>query len=171
MRLPVDNANHLSSRRQACVGCQSLYVVGILESAIVFGSADVLLCHLVPHPQEDALQRVHFFPFNAAVHVAPSAHLLRSFYIIVGNVHPSRVCHLAVDYDNLSVVAVEHMVNPGKAQWVELVDFNAMFSEFHQMFLLQRTVVGVISEAVEQSTHLHSLLSFLCQDVKEQRCY
>ena len=54
---------------------------------------------------------------------------------------------------------------------IELVDFNAPFPEFHQMFLLQRTVVGIISEAVEQSTHLHSLLSLFSQDVKEQRCY
>ena len=64
------------------------------------------------------------------MHVAPFAHLFRTFYIIVGHIHSSRVSHIAVDDDNLAVVAGEDMVYPWKSHRVELVYLDAVVTQF-----------------------------------------
>ena len=125
-RLTVDYAYHLTSGRAARVGLQSRDVVGAAVTAEILGPVHVLARHLVPYFQEYSLQRVHLVALYAAVHVAPLSHFLRTGDVIVGHVHSARIGNLSVNYDNLAVVAVEHMVNPREAYRVELVNLNAL---------------------------------------------
>ena len=139
---------------------QASDVVGAAEATEVLLTVNILFCCLVPDAQEYRLQRVHLVTFNPTMHITPLSHLLRTFDVIVGHVHSTRVGYLSVDDDNLPVVAMEHMIHPREAQRVEFIDFNAVAAQLFKMPFLQRTVVGGIAEAVEQSPHLNAFTRF-----------
>jgi hypothetical protein len=60
------------------------------------------------------------------------------------------------------------VVYPGKADGVEFVDLDAVFVECLQVRLLQRLVVRVVAEAIEDGTHFYAFLPLLSEDVEEQ---
>ena len=91
------------------------------------------------------------------MHVAPFAHLFSTIKIIVGHVHSPGERHGPVDDHNLPVVAREDMVHPREAYGVELVYLHSRLAQGDEVFLLQRTVVGVVAKAVKQRPHLHAL--------------
>jgi len=59
------------------------------------------------------------FTVDAAVHIAPFAHLLGAFDVVVSHVHSARIGYLSVDDYYLAVVAMQHVVDPRKAYRVE----------------------------------------------------
>ena len=81
---------------------------------------------LLPYLHEDSLQRVDLVAFDAAVHVAPRAHLLRAIDVVVGDVHATGIGNLSVDDDDFAMVAAEDVVNPWEVQRVELIDLDAL---------------------------------------------
>ena len=119
-------------------------------------AGNILFRHLVPYTKEDALQLIHRTALYAAVHVAPFAHLLCAVDIIVGHIHSPCICNCSVDDHYFPVVATEHMVDPGEANGVKFEYFYSGISQFLEMALFQRSVVGVVAEAVEQSPHFHT---------------
>ena len=102
------------------------------------------------------------------MHVAPFAHLFRTHNVIVSYIHAAGIGHLPIDDDNLTVIAGPDMVHPRETDGVELVDVDAVGMELLEMFFLQRLVVGVVAEAVEEGTYLHTFLPFLPEDIEEQ---
>ena len=60
------------------------------------------------------------------------------------------------------------MVDPWETDWVKFVDVNAILAEGGKMALLQRLVIGVVTETVEQSSDFNAFAAFLTQDVKKQ---
>ena len=105
------------------------------------------------------------------MHVSPFPHHVGALDVVVCHVHSSGVCHFSVDYHDLAVVSVEHVVYPRKAERVEFVDVDSPLAQFLEMSFLKRLVVGVVSESVEQRPYFHSLAGFLCEYVEEQRGY
>ena len=115
------------------------------------------------------MQGVYLATLNAAVHVAPRAHLFRAFNVVVGHVHASSVSHLAINYHNLAVVAVKHVVYPWKAQWVKLVYLYAAGAQVGEVAFQQGLIVRVVAKPIEEGTHLNPLLCFFGQNVEQQR--
>ena len=167
MWFTVNDSHSLVAGRGAGVGFQALEMEIGVRASVIFCSVYVLPCHSIPHTQEDGLQGIHLRALNTAVHVAPTAHDLRTFYIIVGHVHATSICRLTVDDHNFSMVAMPDVIDPRKAYGVELIDFYASFTQAFQMFTLERPVVGVVTEAIEKCTHFHSLLRPLGQEVEK----
>ena len=116
-------------------------VIASAYASEVFSSVNVLSCRLVPYSEKDGLQRVHLVAVNAAVHVAPFSHLWRSVYVIVCHVHTSRIGYLSVYYHNLTVVAMEHMINPREAYGVEFMNLDATLAYCLYVLLEKRLVV------------------------------
>ena len=159
-RFAVDDAHHLMPSCSCGVGFQTAEVQAAGTALIILGVGELLVGYLLPDTGKDALQRVHLCAFYPTMHVAPRSHLLRAVDVIVGHVHPSRIGYLSVDDHDLAVVAREHMVDPREAHRVEFVNLNAFLADGLQVFLFQRTVVGVVAKAIEQGANLHSLSSF-----------
>ena len=88
--------------------------------------AQVLARYLLPGMHEDAVKVVDHAALQTAMHVAPSSHLLGALDVVVGHVHSSCVGHVAVDDHNLAVVARPDMIDPRKADGVELIDVDAV---------------------------------------------
>ncbi len=130
---------------------------------------DVLVRRAVPYSEEDGLQVVDGIALDAAVHVAPFTHLFRTFYIIVGHVHATRIAYPSVDDHYLAVVTSIDVVDPGEADRRVLDNLNAVVAQGLQVVLLQRLVVAVVAEAVEHRPDLDTLLALLAQQVEEQR--
>ena len=61
------------------------------------------------------------------------------------------------------------MVDPGEADGVVLNDINAVGTQFLEVFLFERLVVGVIAETIEHGPYFHTLLTLLAQDIEKQR--
>ena len=101
------------------------------------------------------------------MHVAPGTYLLRTFYIIVGHIHSAGVGRPSVDNHNLAVVAGPDAVDPGEADRVELMDVDAVFTQGFEVVVLQRLVVGVVAEAVEECANLNPFTPFLAKNVEE----
>src|SRR5574344_1717543 len=93
--LAVHYPHHLFVCRLGGVGLQSRHL-HLLICPEVFLPPYILLSHLVPYSQEYHLQLAHRPSLYSAVHVAPFAHLLRTFYIIVGHIHSAGVCHIEI---------------------------------------------------------------------------
>ena len=93
------------------------------------------------------------------MHVVPGAYGLCPFYIIVGYVHAAGIGDLSIDDDDLPVVTVEDVVQPGKCHGLELMDFNSLFTDGFQTAFPHWPVVAGISEAVEDRSHFNA---FLC---------
>ena len=153
MRFAVGDANGLVASRH----CLEILRVG-----------EFLLGHPFPHPDEDGLQLVDGRSFDAAVHVTPFTYLFGTDDIVVGDIHAPCIADASVDDNNLPVVTGPDMVHPGEADGVELIDLDAVGMQTLEVFLLQRLVVGVVAEAIEEASHLHPLAAFLTQQVVEQ---
>ena len=65
------------------------------------------------------------------------------------------------------MVTVEEVVQPWELHWLELIDFNALFTDCLQMPFLHRTVVACIAETVEDGPHLNAFLC-LCSQMAYQ---
>ena len=157
------------ARRKRGVGLQAIEIgCGPAVAAEILLTLYLLSAHLVPHLEENALQRVHLFALDAAVHVSPLSHLLRAFDIIIGHVHASCIGHQAINNHNFAVVTMKHMVDPRKTHRVKFIDFNASCTDALEMPALERLVVGIVAKAVEQRTHLYTCCCPFGQEVEEQ---
>ena len=154
----VDDTHHLLPRTPASVRFQSFYVVCTGYAPIVLCTMHVLSGGKQPHPQKDLLKCVDLVTLDPTVHIVPRPYHLRTFYIIVGHIHAARVGDLPVDDDDLAVVTVEEVVQPWELHRLELIDFNALFTDCLQMPFLHRTVVACIAETVEDSPHFNAIL-------------
>ena len=108
----------------------------------ICNAVDMLSAYLVPHFEEDLLQGIHLAAVDAAVHIVPFAYHLRTFYIIVGNVHAAGIGYLSVDDYDFAVVAVENGMYPWELQGLVFEDFDAVGTDFLEMPFSQRLVVG-----------------------------
>ena len=127
----------------------------------------VLFGYFVPCVEKDTLQRVHFRALYSAVHVVPLAYSGSALDVVVGHVHAARIGHLAVyDYD-LAMVSREHVVNPRKSYWVELVYLYAPVAYSFEVSSFQWTVVAGVAKRVEQSANFHALDSLGGQQVEQ----
>ena len=76
--LTIDDAHHLLATRASGVGLQTRKMRE--RTAIeVLSTIDILARRTIPDAQEDALQLVDGIALDATVHVAPFAHLFRTF--------------------------------------------------------------------------------------------
>ena len=169
-RFAVDDAHHFVLSRLSGVGTKVVEILGCAEASIIFLAVNVLSSLLVPNFQEDALQRVHFLSLDAAMHVAPRAHLLGSVDVVVGNVHASRVGYFSVNDHYFPMVASKNVVYPREVQRVELYNLDALFVQFLHVVALQGLVVRGISKSVVECSDFHTLFRFLCQQVEQSAC-
>ena len=103
------------------------------------------------------------------MHIAPFTHLFRTFYIIVGYVHASRIGYLSVNDHYFSVISSEDVVNPRESDRGVFHNVYAVLAQCLQMVFLQGLVVGIVAEAVEHGANLDTLLALLAQDVEKER--
>ena len=164
--LAVGNAHELAACGGCGVGLQTAEAVGLVGTEVL-RSPDVLAGGLLPDAGKDELQLVDGTTLDAAMHVAPLAHLLGAVDIVVGHVHAAGVGYLSVDDHDLAVVAWPDVVDPREADGVELPDVDAVFAQRADVVLQQGLVVGVVAEAVEHCPDLDALASFLTQEVEE----
>ena len=87
----------------------------------------ILFCYLIPCFDKYSLKFYNFIAFYSAMHIMPFTDNICAVDIIVSHIHTASISNLAIYDNNLSVVAREHMVNPRKAQRVELVNLYATF--------------------------------------------
>ena len=160
MRLTVDDAHHLLATSRRSVRLETFHVVGIGDSPVIFCTMNVLSRDQFPHSEEDLLQRIDLIALDTAMHIVPAAHLLRSFDIIVGNIHSPRIGHLAVDDDDLSVVAVEEIMDPWESQGLKLIDLHPFGSDETDVRLAHRLVVAGVAKTIENSSDLYALRGF-----------
>ena len=142
MRLTIDDAHRLVISRGGGIGFEILYQVVLFLLAVILLAVDMLSAYLVPHFEEDLLQGIHLAAVDAAVHIVPFAYHLRTFYIIVGNVHAAGIGYLSVDDYDFAVVAVENGMYPWELQGLVFEDFDAVGTDFLEMPFSQRLVVG-----------------------------
>ena len=161
----IDDAHHFITMCTGGVRLQSVEM-GQRTTVIVFHASDVLTCCAVPYPEEDALQLVDSVTFYTAVHVAPFAHLFRTFYIIVGYVHASRIGNLTIDNNNLTMVATVDVVYPRETDRTIFYNLYARLTQGLQMALLQGLVVGVVAETIKHGAYFNTFLTFLAQQVE-----
>ena len=128
------------------------------QTTIVFSTMDILARHLIPHLQEDGLQRINLLTLYATMHVVPRAHLLSAFDIVVGHIHAPGIGYLAVDDNNLAVVTTPNVIEPREPYRVELIDFYPTRTDAVNVPLPHRLVVGDIAKAVEEEPDLNPLL-------------
>ena len=65
------------------------------------------------------------------------------------------------------MVAVGGVIEPGEGDGVELYNFNTLFANGFQVFLLQRPVVRQVAESIEKCAHFHTFFYLLGQQAKE----
>ena len=104
------------------------------------------------------------------MHIAPFAHLFRTFYIIVGYIHTTRIGYTPIDNHNLTVVTSVDVIDPGESDRGVLHNLNTFLAQRLQVIFFQRLVVGVVAKAVEHSTYLDTFPAFLLQQVEQQHC-
>ena len=102
------------------------------------------------------------------MHVVPFTDHFRTFYIIVGNVHATRIGYLSIDDHDLAVVTVEDRIDPRELHRLVFVDFDASFPDVLDMFLQEGLVVGGITETIKEGTYLHAFLDLLAEEVEEK---
>ncbi len=140
--LSVDDTHRLAISRGGGIGFEILYQIVLLLLAIVFFTINMLSAYLVPHLEEYFLQGIHLASVDAAVHIVPFAHHLRAFYIIVGYVHAACIGYLTVDDYDFPVVTVETACTQGNFRGLYSVNLDAVGTDFLEMSLSQRFVVG-----------------------------
>ena len=122
----------------------------------------------LPHVEEYGLEFGHGRALHAHVHVAPLAHHVGTRDVIVGHVHAAHVGHPPVNHHNLAVVTREHMIDVGETYRVKTVYLDAQPPQLVQMMLLERLVVGHVSEIIKQGAHLNPLFCLHGQEVKQR---
>ena len=148
MRLTIDDADHLSVGCCCCVWLEILYQVVFFFLAVVLFASNMLSAHLVPHLEEYLLQGIYLTAIDATVHIVPFAYYLSTFYIIVSYVHTACVGYLPVDDNDFTVITVEDCMNPWKLQGLIFINLYAVGTDFLEMSLSQRLVVGRVSETI-----------------------
>ena len=168
MRLAVDDAYHLFVGSCCCIWLEILYQIILLLVSPELSAVHILSAHLIPHFEEYLLQGIHLTAVDSAVHIVPFAYHLCTFYIIVGYVHTARIGYLSVDDNDFAVITVENRMYPWELKGLIFINLYAVGTDFLEMSLSQRLVVGRISETVIQGSHLHTLLYLLCKNIKEK---
>ena len=102
------------------------------------------------------------------MHVAPSAYLFCAFDVIVGNIHTASIGNLAVDDDNLTMIARPDMVDPRETDGIEFDNVDAVGTELLEMMFLEGLIVRVVAETVEHSSYLDTLSAFLAENLEEE---
>ena len=139
----------------------------LARAGIVFRAFQVLVRNSVPEIDEHALQPSHSIALYAQMQVAPLAKLGFALDVVVGHIHAARIGHHAVNDDNLAMVAVEGMVNPGEPYGVELIDFDANVAQGVKVAMLERAIVGPVAPPIEDGAHLHALGCLARKEAKE----
>ena len=148
MRFAVDDADHLSVGSCCCVWLEILYQIVFFFLAVVLFASNMLSAHLVPHLEEYLLQGIYLTAIDAAVHIVPFSNNLRTFYIVIGYVHTARIGYLPVDDNDFTVITVEDCMYPWKLQGLIFINLYAVGTDFLEMFLSQRLIVGRVSETI-----------------------
>ena len=168
VRVTVHHAHLLPSRRGSGIGRELREVVGgAFLAGIVLRAADILPRHAVPKSEEHGLQFAHGVALHAGVQVVPAAKLGAARDVVVRHVHATGVSHHAVDDYDFAVVAMQGVVDVGKAQGVEVVNLYALGFQAVEVPAAQWAVVGTVAEAVEQSPHLDALGRLCAEDFKK----
>ena len=128
MWFAIDDAHHFSPCRRAGIRLEMRKPTGIQSTLIELGTMNVLMSYLVPYSEKDALKGVHFVALYPTVHVSPTAYDLCAFYIIVGHVHSPGISDVTIDDNDFPMVAMKHVINPGKTNRIELIDFDSAFA-------------------------------------------
>ena len=123
---------------------------------------------VIPHAAEDAVIVCDDRSCESHVHVTPPAIRRPSVYVIVGDVHTSRIAHAFVNGDDLAVVAVVGMVDPRELDRVELTHIDAHDAYGTQMPVLQRCVIAAVAEAVVHGIDIHSGVNHLSEKCEER---
>ena len=105
------------------------------------------------------------------MHIAPFAHLICSYDIVVGHVHASGIGCLAVNDDYLAMVAWPDMVHPGESYWVELHNIDTVCMKLAEVMLLQRLIVGVVAKPVEHRLDFYTFLTLLLEQFEKEGRY
>ena len=142
MGLTVNDANRFMIGGSSGVGFEILYQIIFFLLAVILIAINVLSAYLVPHLEEYFLQGIYLASVDAAVHIVPFAHHLRTFYIIVGYVHAACIGNLTVDDYDFPVVTVENGMHPRKLQGFVFINLDTVGTDFLEMSLSQRFVVG-----------------------------
>lgn len=121
----IDDAHHFSPCRRAGVGLEMGKPTGMKSTLIELGTMNVLMSYLIPYSEKDALKGVHLVALYPTVHVSPTAYDLCTFYIIVGHVHSAGISDVTIDDNDFPMVAMKHVINPGKTNRIELIDFDS----------------------------------------------
>ena len=168
VRVTVHHAHLLPSRRGSGIGRELREVVGgAFLAGIVLRAADILPRHAVPKSEEHGLQFAHGVALHAGVQVVPAAKLGAARDVVVRHVHATGVSHHAVDDYDFAVVAMQGVVDVGKAQGVEVVNLYALGFQAVEVPAAQWAVVGTVAEAVEQSPHLDALGCLRAENFEE----
>ena len=148
MRLTIDDADHLSVGCCCRIWLEILYQIILLLISPELSAVHILSAHLIPHFEEYLLQGIHLASVDAAVHIVPFTYYLSTFYIIVGNVHTACVGNLSVNDYNFAVITVENCMYPWKLQGLVFINLYAVGTDFLEMSLSQRLIVGRVSETI-----------------------
>ena len=96
---------------------------------------NILLRHLVPKVQKNALQISDSVAFYACMYVTPFSEFCLSVDVIISHIHAAGIGNETIYHNDFAVVAMECMVNPGKADAVELINFDAVFTQHFKVLL------------------------------------
>lgn len=148
MRLTINDADHLSVGCCCRIWLEILYQIILLLISPELSAVHILSAHLIPHFEEYLLQGIHLASVDATVHIVPFSYNLRTFYIIVGNVHTACVGNLSVNDYDFTVITVEDCMYPWKLQGLIFINLYAVGTDFLEMSLSQRLIVGRVSETI-----------------------
>ena len=148
MRLAVDDADHLSIGCCCRIWLEILYQIILLLVSPELSAVHILSAHLVPHLEEYLLQGIYLTAIDATVHIVPFSYNLRTFDIVIGYVHTARIGYLSVDDNDFTVITVEDCMYPWKLQGLIFINLYAVGTDFLEMSLSQRLVVGRVSETI-----------------------
>ena len=148
MRFAVDDADHLSVGCCCRIWLEILYQIILLLISPELSAVHILSAHLIPHFEEYLLQGIYLTAIDTTVHIVPFSYNLRTFYIIVGNVHSTCVGYLPVDDNDFTVITVEDCMYPWKLQGLVFINLYTIGTDFLEMSLSQRLIVGRVSETI-----------------------
>ena len=88
------------------------------------------------------------------MHVVPFTDHFRTFYIIVGNVHATRIGYLSIDDHDLAVVTVEDRIDPRELHRLVFVDFDASFPDVLDMLGVHVAALAVSAVIVRDAEEI-----------------
>ena len=119
------------------------------------------MSNLVPKVDEHFLEFCHSFTLNTGMYVAPFTKLWFTCDIIIGYIHATRIGHYAIDDHYLTMVAMQHVIYPRKAQRVKLIYFDTSCTKTIKVARTQRAIIRTITKAIEQGAYLYALCCLL----------